>query len=200
MVDANKDKSTTEFKRESMRDTLAEGAVRVWLDERAQRHGGAVKVWEELNDHQRNEVREDMGKALDFLAGAFPVTLAQFAGMVPPVTPAKEREVPFIGTVETVGPGLRDAVRVDELRQDTRLCDDCPPVDYPTNVTRCQTCPRAEAAETRAMERAPYQPQTVIRVRGPGGHHSWRNTKGELYELAIHTGAHVIFEGPDCEG
>jgi hypothetical protein len=199
MTEADKDKSTTEFKRESMRDTLAEGAVRIWLDERAQRNGGAVKVWEELNDHQRNEVREDMGKALDFLAGAFPVTLAQFAGMVPPATPAKE---PWQdATAETRRALVRHQVRVDELRRGTHaLCEDCPPADYPTNVTRCQTCPRAEVAETRAMERAPYQPQTVIRVRGPGREHHVHDSVSELYKLAIHTGAHVIFEGPDCEG
>ena len=40
----------------------------------------------------------------------------------------------------------RDALARDRLT----LCEDCPPVDYPTDKTRCLPCPRRERQEMKS--------------------------------------------------
>jgi len=33
---------------------------------------------------------------------------------------------------------------MERLLTDVRLCEDCPPVGYPTDKTRCDECPRKQ--------------------------------------------------------
>lgn len=50
-----------------------------------------------------------------------------------------------------------------EGREAQRLCSDCPPVDYPTDKTRCEPCPRAARnRENAAMTATPTTPTACV--------------------------------------
>jgi hypothetical protein len=43
----------------------------------------------------------------------------------------------------------KEITSAEDLLQQPRLCEDCPPRGYPTDKTRCEPCPRREQPETK---------------------------------------------------
>jgi hypothetical protein len=42
-----------------------------------------------------------------------------------------------------------DAEKFNRLHAEQNLCADCPPVGYPTDKTRCTSCPHRESSDAR---------------------------------------------------
>lgn len=44
--------------------------------------------------------------------------------------------------------GVMKVASLETIQKEEKLCEDCPPADYPTDKTRCESCPRRRIDRT----------------------------------------------------